>query len=102
MLTVTSKEDLAEIDNAQKAIAIRFEKSNEMIQNCNAILANHLNLIGAQLGDHTKTVKSFKVELDNVFARIKIIKNKIREKYPNELEIAESEELEKMPPPLDN
>ena len=49
MLSLTSGEDLKEIDNAQKAIAIRFEKSNEMIENCNAILVNHLNLIGGQL-----------------------------------------------------
>ena len=28
---------------------MRFEKSNEMIQNCNTIMNNHLQIIGPQL-----------------------------------------------------
>ena len=37
-LTIVSGEDLAEIDRSQRDIAIRFEKSNEMLENCNAIM----------------------------------------------------------------
>ena len=50
---------------------------------------------------HTKTVKLLKSDLDQVFSRIRGLKTKIRAKYPELLEQAEKEELEKMPPPPD-
>ena len=37
-LELVSGEDLAEIDRSQREIAVRFEKSNEMLENCNAIM----------------------------------------------------------------
>jgi len=100
-MNLISEEDIGEIDKAQKEIGMRFEKSNEMIQNCNTIMNNHLQIIGPQLTEHTKTVKLLKSDLDQVFSRIRGLKTKIRAKYPDLLEQAEKEELEKMPPPPD-
>ena len=122
-LELVSGEDLAEIDRSQREIAVRFEKSNEMLENCNAIMENHMAHIGPQLGEHAKTISLLKSDLDRVFrivgnyfncswvrlfifsttkSRIRKLKSRIREKYPDELEAAEKEELERMPPPADN
>ena len=46
-------------------------------------------------------MKLLKSDLDQVFSRIRGLKTKIRAKYPELLEQAEKEELEKMPPPPD-
>ena len=121
-LELVSGEDLAEIDRSQREIAVRFEKSNEMLENCNAIMENHMAHIGPQLGEHARTISLLKSDLDRVFrkllnilytvaefykifneiSRIRKLKSRIREKYPDELEAAEKEELERMPPPADN
>merc|ERR1711908_54263 len=92
-LTNVSGEDLAEIDRSQRDIAIRFEKSNEMLENCNAIMENHMAHIGPQLTEHAKTISLLKSDLDRVFSRIRQMKAKIGEKYPDELDAAEAEEL---------
>ena len=46
-------------------------------------------------------MKLLKSDLDQVFSRIRGLKTKIGAKYPELLEQAEKEELEKMPPPPD-
>ena len=65
------------------------------------IVANHLSLLGDKLGDHTKLIRGLKTDLDTVYARIRKLKTHLREKYPDEVEQAEKEELEKMPIPTD-
>ena len=69
-LTLVSSEDLAEIDRAQRDIGMRFEKSNEMLENCNAIMANHMAHIGHQLTEHAKTIGLFKSDLDRVYGYV--------------------------------
>merc|ERR1711892_226058 len=101
-LTLVSSEDLAEIDRAQRDIGMRFEKSNEMLKNCNAIMANHMAHIGHQLTEHAKTIGLFKSDLGRVYGRIRQIKSRIRTQYPDEPALAEADELERMPPPADN
>ena len=66
-LTLVSSEDLAEIDRAQRDIGMRFEKSNEMLENCNAIMANHMSHIGHQLTEHARTIGLLKGDLDRVY-----------------------------------
>ena len=70
-----------------------------MMNNCNLIVSNHLALIGGRLGDHTTLVLNLKRDLDSVYSRIRKLKNRLKEKYPEEVENAEKEELEKMPLP---
>ena len=72
-----------------------------MLNNCNLIVANHLALLGDKLVDHTKLVRNLKSDMDSVYARIRKLKNHLKENHPEEVESAEKEALEKMPPPKD-
>ena len=60
-LRLVSGEDLAEIDRAQREIAIRFEKSNEMLESCNVIMENHIAHLGVQITEHVKAIFEFAV-----------------------------------------
>ena len=71
----------------------------EFIIDCGPWISNKNSKVN--LKKHTKTVKLLKSDLDQVFSRIRGLKTKIRAKYPELLEQAEKEELEKMPPPPD-
>lgn len=79
-----------------------FEKTNEMLNNCNLIVANHLSLLGDKLVDHTKLIRTLKGDLDIVYDRIRKLKAHLHVKYPAEVEKAEQDELEKMPLPIDD
>ena len=72
-----------------------------MLNNCNLIVANHLALLGDKLVDHTKLVRNLKTDMDSVYERIRKLINHLKDKYPEEVEIAEKEELKRMPPPED-
>lgn len=61
----------------------RFEKTNEMLTNCNALSASRLKLIGPEFKKHTQTLNDMKKDLDYIFKKIRVIKNKLSAQYPD-------------------
>lgn len=60
----------------------RFEKTNEMLLNCNALSANRLKTAGEDFKRHTKLLSEMKKDLDYIFKKIRNIKLKINAQYP--------------------
>ena len=60
----------------------RFEKTNEMLSNCNSLSATRLERALRDFRGHTQHINGLKKELDHVFKRIRSIKSKIAVQYP--------------------
>lgn len=61
----------------------RFEKTNEMLTNCNALSMSHLKITSQELKKHTQMLSELRKDLDGTFKRISIIKAKIKTQYPD-------------------
>lgn len=60
----------------------RFEKTNEMLTNCNQLSVNRLKTAGTEFKKHTALLIEMKKDLDYIFKRIRLIKNKLSQQYP--------------------
>jgi Uncharacterized conserved protein. len=60
----------------------RFEKTNEMLTNCNALSVNRLKSAGTEFKKHTQLLLEMKKDLDNIFKRIRVMKTKLAAQYP--------------------
>lgn len=61
----------------------RFEKTNEMLVNCNALSASRLKTAGEDFKKHIKLLNEMKKDLDYIFRKIRNIKTKISQQYPS-------------------
>lgn len=61
----------------------RFEKTNEMLLNCNALSANRLKTAGEDFKKHSKLLGEMKKDLDYIFKKIRLIKAKVSAQYPD-------------------
>lgn len=61
----------------------RFEKTNEMLTNCNALSMSHLKTTSQELKKHTLMLSELRKDLDSTFKRISTIKAKIKTQYPD-------------------
>lgn len=61
----------------------RFEKTNEMLLNCNALSAGRLKVAGEEFKRHTKLLNEMKKDLDYIFKKIRTIRTKISHQYPD-------------------
>lgn len=61
----------------------RFEKTNEMLLNCNALSASRLKTAGEDFKKHSKLLGEMKKDLDYIFKKIRIIKTKVSAQYPD-------------------
>lgn len=60
----------------------RFEKTNEMLTNCNALSVNRLASAGTEFKKHTQLLVDMKKDLDQIFRRISTLKNRLSHQYP--------------------
>lgn len=61
----------------------RFEKTNEMLTNCNALCASRLKTVGPEFKKHTQLLQEMKKDLDYIFKKIRAIKTKLSAQYPD-------------------
>ncbi|XP_076239018.1 kxDL motif-containing protein CG10681 isoform X2 [Calliopsis andreniformis] len=79
---IVDQQDVESMIRAQKQMLQRFEKTNEMLTNCNQLSINRLKTAGNEFKKHTALLIEMKKDLDYVFKRIRIIKNKLSQQYP--------------------
>ncbi|XP_069676737.1 kxDL motif-containing protein CG10681 [Periplaneta americana] len=79
---IVDQQDVEAMIRAQKQMLQRFEKTNEMLTNCNALSVNRLKSAGTEFKKHTQLLLEMKKDLDNIFKRIRIIKAKLASHYP--------------------
>jgi KxDL motif-containing protein 1 len=66
----------------QKQMLMRFEKTNEMMVNCNQLSVNRLKMASDDFKKHTKQLQEMKKDLDYIFKKICNIKTKLNQQYP--------------------
>ncbi|KAG0726944.1 KxDL motif-containing protein CG10681 [Chionoecetes opilio] len=101
-----NQQDVEAIIRAQKQMLQRFEKTNEMLSNCNSLSAARYAFAQKEFKKHTGLLVDMKKDLDNIFKRIRTIKTKLSNQYPAAFAVAqeesykeEEEEEEERPPP---
>ncbi|UYV64483.1 KXD1 [Cordylochernes scorpioides] len=75
-------EDVESIIKSQQHMLSRFEKTNEMLSNCNALSAIRLEAATREFRRHVQLLTDMKKDLDSVFRRIRIVKTKLSQQYP--------------------
>ncbi|XP_046386323.1 kxDL motif-containing protein CG10681 [Ischnura elegans] len=79
---IVNQQDVEAMIRAQKQMLQRFEKTNEMLINCNALSVNRLKTAGSEFKKHTALLLEMKKDLDHIFKRIRILKTKLAAQYP--------------------
>ncbi|XP_071744609.1 kxDL motif-containing protein CG10681 isoform X4 [Lepeophtheirus salmonis] len=79
---IVNQQDIASIVIAQKKMLQRFEKTNEMLANCNSLSMTRYEKSLKDFKNHTKLVTDMRKDLDSIFKRIKVIKSKMVIRYP--------------------
>uniref|UniRef100_A0A182N948 KxDL domain-containing protein n=1 Tax=Anopheles dirus TaxID=7168 RepID=A0A182N948_9DIPT len=79
---LVNQTDVEVMIRAQKQMLQRFEKTNEMLLNCNALSASRLKIATDDFKKHTKLLHDMKKDLDYIFRKIRTIKTKIGNQYP--------------------
>ncbi|CAJ0957166.1 unnamed protein product, partial [Mesorhabditis belari] len=82
LLTQVDNETVDAIIETQKQSLRRFEKTNEMMSNCNALSEKRLERAKKEMAAHKEMIMQMKVDLEFTFRRIRIFKNALATKYP--------------------
>lgn len=61
----------------------RFEKTNEMLTNCNQLSQNRLKNVSEDYRKHCKLLMDMKKDLEYIFKKVRTIKGKLETKYPD-------------------
>ncbi|KAH8301187.1 hypothetical protein KR018_006714 [Drosophila ironensis] len=74
--------DVETMIRAQKQMLQRFEKTNEMLLNCNALSQSRLKSASEDFKRHVKCLSEMKKDLDYIFRKVRVIKQKLQHQYP--------------------
>ncbi|XP_039297375.1 kxDL motif-containing protein CG10681 [Nilaparvata lugens] len=80
---IVDQQDVESMIRAQKQMLQRFEKTNEMLLNCNSLSVNRLKVASAELKKHTQLLVEIRKDLDGVFKRVRNLKTKLGDQYPD-------------------
>ncbi|XP_049541452.1 kxDL motif-containing protein CG10681 [Anopheles darlingi] len=87
---LVNQTDVEVMIRAQKQMLQRFEKTNEMLLNCNALSASRMKIATDDFKKHTKLLHDMKKDLDYIFRKIRMIKTKVGNQYPTAYAEAEA------------
>lgn len=87
---LVNQTDVEVMIRAQKQMLQRFEKTNEMLLNCNALSQSRLKIASEDFKKHTKLLHDMKKDLDYIFKKIRNIKSKLSTQYPQPFAEAEA------------
>ncbi|XP_017861397.1 PREDICTED: kxDL motif-containing protein CG10681 [Drosophila arizonae] len=79
---MVNQSDVETMIRAQKQMLQRFEKTNEMLLNCNALSQSRLKNASEDFKRHVKLLSEMKKDLDYIFRKVRIIKQKLQQQYP--------------------
>ncbi|TMW47545.1 hypothetical protein DOY81_007371 [Sarcophaga bullata] len=80
---LVNQSDVETMIRAQKQMLQRFEKTNEMLLNCNALSQSRLKQANEDFKRHCKVLADMKKDLDYIFRKIRSIKQRLSHQYPN-------------------
>ncbi|KAK6628849.1 hypothetical protein RUM43_002665 [Polyplax serrata] len=79
---MVDQQDVESMIRAQKQMLQRFEKTNEMLTNCNALSSNRFKLASAEFKKHMNLILGMKKDLNYIFKKIKLIKERLAVSHP--------------------
>ncbi|CAB0004773.1 unnamed protein product [Nesidiocoris tenuis] len=79
---IVDQQDVESMIRAQKQMLQRFEKTNEMLMNCNTLCITRLKTASTEFRKHTSLLVEMRKDLDNIFKRIQILKGKTKTQFP--------------------
>jgi len=79
---LVDERDVHSIIESQKNMLSRFEKTNEMLVNCNALAVIRLENANRDLKKYTQQLIDMQKDLDSVFHRIKFLRLKLSQQHP--------------------
>jgi len=85
---MVNQTDVEAIIQSQKYMMTRFEKTNEMLVNCNALSSTRFQNGMSDFKKHTAMLTEMRKDVDNIFRRIRTIKAKLATQYPKHYEAA--------------
>ncbi|CAG4983149.1 unnamed protein product [Parnassius apollo] len=80
--------DVKTIIRAQKVMLQRFEKTTEMLTNCNQLSASRLRAASAEFKKHTQLLLDMRKDLEFIFKKIRAMKTKLAQQYPEAYKVA--------------
>ncbi|XP_045762893.1 kxDL motif-containing protein CG10681 [Maniola jurtina] len=89
--------DVEVIIRAQKTMLQRFEKTTEMLTNCNQLSASRLRAASVEFKKHTQLLLDMKKDLEFIFKKIRAIKTKLSTQYPEAYKLAAAQAVIKKP-----
>ncbi|RZF33307.1 hypothetical protein LSTR_LSTR007652 [Laodelphax striatellus] len=91
---IVDQQDVESMIRAQKQMLQRFEKTNEMLLNCNSLSVNRLKVASVELKKHTQLLVEIRKDLDGVFKRVRSLKTKLGDQYPDAFAAASQSAVE--------
>ncbi|XP_038073719.1 kxDL motif-containing protein 1-like [Patiria miniata] len=88
LTSMVNREDTTAILQAQMRMLSRFEKTNEMLSNFNKLSASRYEKTVEQFKEHTQVLMEMKRDLDIVFRKIRVLKDRLSSDYPASFEAA--------------
>ncbi|XP_033634899.1 kxDL motif-containing protein 1-like [Asterias rubens] len=82
LTSMVNREDTIAILRAQTHMLSRFEKTNETLSNFNKLSAVRYEKTIEQFKKHTQVLMDMKRDLDIVFRKIRVLKDKLSTEYP--------------------
>ncbi|KAI5635300.1 hypothetical protein NE865_11992 [Phthorimaea operculella] len=79
---MVDQSDVETIIRAQKNMLQRFEKTTEMLTNCNQLSASRLRAASVEFKKHTQLLMDMRKDLEFIFKKIRAIKTKLSTQYP--------------------
>jgi len=87
MESLVDNNQLLHVLESQKHMLTRFEKTNEMLLNFNALSAARFENASADFKRHTALLLDMKRDLDIIFRRIRLLKTRLAKVYPEPFRI---------------
>ncbi|XP_022119716.2 kxDL motif-containing protein CG10681 [Pieris rapae] len=85
---MVDQSDVEMIIRAQKTMLQRFEKTTEMLTNCNQLSASRLRAASVEFKKHTQLLLDMKKDLNYIFKKIRAFKTKLSTQYPEAYKVA--------------
>ncbi|KAL4227990.1 KxDL motif-containing protein 1 [Mactra antiquata] len=82
LMDQVDKDSVNNMVSVQREMLSRFEKTNEMLINFNILSGNRYTVTSQHFRQHTQLMYDMKRDLDSIFKRIRIIKDKLRKSHP--------------------
>lgn len=79
---IVDQQDVEMMVRAQKQMLQRFEKTNEMLANCNTLSANRMKMAAPEFKKNTKLILEMKKDFEYIFKKINTLKVKLQAQYP--------------------